>query len=514
MREIPKELQDNDDGESYYEPKLISIGPYHLKNEKLDPMQKLKLKYLSDLLARNKKNNVDAYMDAIKNQYDNEKQKYCGFEDLKISKKEFLKMLFLDGCFLVELLLKHNEGLLMFSGIDIDDLNHDLMLIENQVPFSVLNCIYKNTEWELQNKFSLFDLAVHYIHNEKKKSLVYKEVDNVDHLLHLLYICRSTSELKLINSDIKENINKCWRFFTTHYGFDYVFYCIICAFWISISFDLEDGKSEMGKEFLIYTISFSTVVFVLWMKIDKWSSFFLVIVVYKIISLFENRLKFNTSWWTAKDLGKTSSLVHGPTSIPSVKEITYAGVRWSGSVTSHSKPYKISFSSNTNTMKAGSMQINDNSFSEFENLLIYEQVYFIPRLDRNQIKEEFSYISSYTLYMRSMMEKVEDVKLLEKHGVFNILSSSIEAEKIRNFFHKKRSWLVLTKSQQEKIGVQFEALKKVVHKGHSKRRTRLVKEYFVSLLVVFAFFGFLIVNVFTCVSMIYAIKSYTQDKKN
>lgn len=194
MCKVPVELNETK-GSREFTPKIISIGPYHSKKKSLFPMQSLKLQYLSDLLGRSESNQVESYMEAIEEQLGHEKDKYHEFDACKISDAEFLKILVLDGCFIVEFLLKHAEGLtLALPGIDIDLLNNDLILIENQVPFSILQLIYQLTEYDfndlgLKKKFSLFDLAIYYLDNRERNIGGYEQKETVDHLLHLLYMC-------------------------------------------------------------------------------------------------------------------------------------------------------------------------------------------------------------------------------------------------------------------------------------------------------------------------------------
>ncbi|KMZ76165.1 hypothetical protein ZOSMA_106G00710 [Zostera marina] len=112
MCRVPEEIVGADDNDrAHFKPKVISIGPYHSKNEAFYPMQSLKLQYLNDLLRRSKtKNNkVEKYTKAIENQLVTEKAKYCEFAACGISDAEFLKLLVLDGCFIVEFLLKYAE---------------------------------------------------------------------------------------------------------------------------------------------------------------------------------------------------------------------------------------------------------------------------------------------------------------------------------------------------------------------------------------------------------------------
>ncbi|KMZ63891.1 hypothetical protein ZOSMA_390G00050 [Zostera marina] len=499
MCRIPGDLCANYGDESYYEPKFISIGPYHLKNEKLGPSQKLKLQYLSDLLGRSEENNLGTYMEAIREVYLYEKDKYFEFNTSEISDDEFLKMLVLDGCFLVELLLKHNDGWLMFPGIDIHELNHDLMLIENQVPFSVLKLIYENTKWGSQNhKIKLFDLAVRYLHNGMERIGNHKEVESIDHLLHLLYICRS-DRLEIfptLGTQVLSYFQQVLLYLKEFHTLSLLIYCFIVIF-------LETYYDHSDADWRIFIYIAVTILLVVWLTIYIWGSYVFVGLVYLVIWIVEHMFKFNKKS-TAKDVGMISPLVHGLVAIPTITEITHAGIRWSD--ISYTVPYKMTFKSKI--MQAGSMEINDNSFSEFENLLLYEQIYFIPRFQGNETDDQFFYMSSYTLYLRNLVKTNDDVNLLQKHGVLNILPGSIEIDEIRNFFGKKRPWLVLNESHQKKISYRFKSLQKFVRKGHCKRRTKLTKDYFVNPIIIFSFAGFVMITVLTYISTIYTIMSY------
>ncbi|KMZ59511.1 hypothetical protein ZOSMA_67G00020 [Zostera marina] len=261
MCKIPVELVEaNDNDDPDYASKYISIGPYHYGEEELHSMQKVKFKYLKDLLARNQSNTLERYKNEVKEAgLSSEKRKYCDFGACGISDDLFLDILVLDGCFLVELLLKHNDGTsLTFPGIDIHKLNHDLMLIENQVPFSILKLIYQNTDWDEQDqRFSLFDLAINYLHNgEKSIDNVYAEVENVDHLLHLLYMCRF-NRVQLNNAPLRM---KPW------------FYRLLYI-WVARSFLIiffvkryyrEMPKNDPWKIILLLSIPSLTLIIILW----------------------------------------------------------------------------------------------------------------------------------------------------------------------------------------------------------------------------------------------------------
>ncbi|KMZ71438.1 hypothetical protein ZOSMA_180G00290 [Zostera marina] len=499
---IPTELVEaNGNVDREYAPKYISIGPYHYGKEELRSMQKVKLQYLNDLLARNKSNTIERYMDVVKNvDLSSEKNKYCDFGVCGISDDIFLGILLLDGCFLVELLLKHNDGSLTFPGIDIHKLNHDLMLIENQIPFPVLKLIYQNTDLvEPDQRFNLFDLAINYLHNgEKSIDGVYEEIENMDHLLHLLYMCRlNRVQLKNAPSRMKPWLYR-------------LLYILVATLLLPIFFTYRYHE-KVDKDFLwkkilllstpsliiIIILKESGILYYLWEGI----SFLFVGIFYLVIIWVEAETKY-----TAKSVKTNCPLIHGLTQTPTVTEIAYSGINWLG--IGPTVTYKMFFK--PNKMHAGLMEINDNSFSEFENLLFYEQIYFLPRLPENE-ENDALYISTYAVYMRNMVKTESDVIFLRKHGVLKSTSSLIEDKEITSFFRKQRPWLVLTKLNQKNIGSQFRSLEKFCSSGHRKRKAKLRKEYFVSTVVIFAFLGFVIVTAFTAAQTVYAIRG---DKKD
>ncbi|XP_042505589.1 UPF0481 protein At3g47200-like [Macadamia integrifolia] len=119
--------------EEAYTPHLVSIGPYHHGKENLSMMETHKQKYLHSF--------VDRRTD-------------LSFSDI------FVTMMLHDGCFILEFLLR-NEPL---EESDEDDpvsnnlwlsnaIKHDLILLENQLPFFVLEHLYKLNQGEEHSSF-------------------------------------------------------------------------------------------------------------------------------------------------------------------------------------------------------------------------------------------------------------------------------------------------------------------------------------------------------------------------
>ncbi|GKV29569.1 hypothetical protein SLEP1_g38484 [Rubroshorea leprosula] len=121
-----------------YEPLVISIGPYHHGKEHLQAMQLQKMNYLKLALHYTPENSLEKYVTALKEM---EKQ-IRGFysENLdRIGGEDLVEMMLLDGFFIIGLISRGRHGLTDFYWRNV---MRDLLLVENQLPFSVLLKLY------------------------------------------------------------------------------------------------------------------------------------------------------------------------------------------------------------------------------------------------------------------------------------------------------------------------------------------------------------------------------------
>ncbi|CAH1452477.1 unnamed protein product [Lactuca virosa] len=130
-----------------YQPRIVSIGPYHHGNKHLEIIEEHKWRYLNDLIQRTGKS-IGFFMKIIVSMQDQIRQSYSESID-QFSTNDLAKMMVLDGCFLIELFRK--VGKLVQT--DIYDpifrvawvspfLMRDLLRIENQIPFFVLQKLF------------------------------------------------------------------------------------------------------------------------------------------------------------------------------------------------------------------------------------------------------------------------------------------------------------------------------------------------------------------------------------
>ncbi|XP_058092541.1 UPF0481 protein At3g47200-like [Magnolia sinica] len=201
---VPDRIQQANEGAfKAYGPQVVTIGPYYHHEE----FERHKERYQKSILFRNRNHVLEDYHTAI---VENEARScYSGYVHPKGN--EFVKMMVLDGCFIVELFLREKEKKEnkekkpeneqseedpIFSTIWMLPLiRYDMLLLENQIPFSVLKVIYEKASG---GNGSLVELALDFFkpiipnHEENEIKVSDHQINfNYFHLLHLFhsYLC-------------------------------------------------------------------------------------------------------------------------------------------------------------------------------------------------------------------------------------------------------------------------------------------------------------------------------------
>ncbi|CAL5422198.1 unnamed protein product [Camellia sinensis] len=133
------------------EPEMVSIGPYH-RDKDLE-FQSYKWQFLDSLLSRTgqPQSSLRSMTRAMKELEEEARRQYSGAIDM--SSDDFIQMLLLDGCFIIELFQQvcgsddsaNNNSLVLMKPWLIPILSGDLLKLENQLPFFVLLDLYKNS---------------------------------------------------------------------------------------------------------------------------------------------------------------------------------------------------------------------------------------------------------------------------------------------------------------------------------------------------------------------------------
>ncbi|XP_040985924.1 UPF0481 protein At3g47200-like [Juglans microcarpa x Juglans regia] len=141
---VPHCLREGD--EKAYVPQIISLGPYHHGNSSLSQMDLHKWRALQHVLKRNKQE-IKLYLDSVKELEKRARASYDG--SIPLTSNEFVEMMVLDGCFVIELLMGTVKGFrqLGYSPNDpifstrgpIHSIQRDMIKLENQLPLFVLD---------------------------------------------------------------------------------------------------------------------------------------------------------------------------------------------------------------------------------------------------------------------------------------------------------------------------------------------------------------------------------------
>ncbi|XP_052172376.1 UPF0481 protein At3g47200-like isoform X2 [Diospyros lotus] len=199
--------------ESAYTPRLVSIGPLHCEDERLmnSRVNKTKENYcLKSLIRRSAKSDDDeAVLENLEREYREKMEKSVEdsveeakryYEDDKAKALVDSKMLLADACFVLELLYRRHEMVSVRKipelGIDCvrayRTVQRDLLLLENQLPFFVLEKLFHLTKTEAGAGGSSLigcilaffgDLLITKPGGDDKNT-----IKNPCHILHLLHV--------------------------------------------------------------------------------------------------------------------------------------------------------------------------------------------------------------------------------------------------------------------------------------------------------------------------------------
>ena len=158
---VPPMLRNNERTKDYYDPKLISFGPYHHGKDELQATQKIKTKVMRNFILEHGKTIEDLYI-KVRKLNAHARSCYVDGSTNWYSDEEFALMMLQDGCFILFFIecrtsVHQNNGewltrrkfdnLLMIYDLGIFELRNlyrDIMLLENQIPFKVLNVLMRN----------------------------------------------------------------------------------------------------------------------------------------------------------------------------------------------------------------------------------------------------------------------------------------------------------------------------------------------------------------------------------
>jgi hypothetical protein len=159
---------------SWYSPRIVSIGPYHYHDEKLN--RDYKYRCLSSFQSRTRVKGVGLgdYMEKLRPRESEARQCYSREIDLN-NPGEFLEMMVVDASFILELFYQFQDPGLLETDDPLALLTwrlpyfyEDLLLLENQIPFFVLQDLFDISKLPADPPLSL--LALRFFNNIMRRT--------------------------------------------------------------------------------------------------------------------------------------------------------------------------------------------------------------------------------------------------------------------------------------------------------------------------------------------------------
>ena len=179
---VPKRLREINN--EAYTPKLISIGPFHHGKDELKEMEMLKVRYFKYFWDRTGKCQKDLASVIEDNEV---KIRHCYAENFDINSEDFVKMVLLDSAFIIELFLRadaegeYKSDYILSKPWLKYNIAEDLILLENQLPFFILEELHNQFSMSEKNKnISFLELARGYLNHDDKEEHAEKEVKHAE----------------------------------------------------------------------------------------------------------------------------------------------------------------------------------------------------------------------------------------------------------------------------------------------------------------------------------------------
>ncbi|KAM6573209.1 hypothetical protein CsatA_017289 [Cannabis sativa] len=183
-----------------YKPNAFSLGPFHYNQLHLKPTR-------SENQTETKLNELTTTIRELQ-----EEARECYEGSIKMSMDEFIKVMVIDGCFIIELFCKDNNDELIGENDPIFGVNcmmsmltHDLILLENQIPWLVLESLFKKIITPDHVNLPLITLVTNFFNSLFCRGVeICQEVHKYENL-HILDLLRNS--LVLPSSIAKQETN-------------------------------------------------------------------------------------------------------------------------------------------------------------------------------------------------------------------------------------------------------------------------------------------------------------------
>ncbi|XP_057970962.1 UPF0481 protein At3g47200-like [Malania oleifera] len=198
MQKVSQRMRQRKDNDRFFDPAVVSIGPYHHGKEELKAAEDLKPRVAFELTRRRPEDFYKKISEKISEVLAEAKSCYLEDSINNYDDDAFLKMMFLDGCFILHFWEHPSLFYRHLGRKSASALFTDIILLENQLPFVVLQA-FMDLMYPEDGGEGLINSRLNFYLGFAKRRATWRGNEG-DKFLHLLQILRS----KLI-FDIKSN---------------------------------------------------------------------------------------------------------------------------------------------------------------------------------------------------------------------------------------------------------------------------------------------------------------------
>ncbi|KAJ4783606.1 hypothetical protein LUZ62_034852 [Rhynchospora pubera] len=475
-----------------YEPRMVSIGPYHHGRDAFHAMEMHKLRYLRDYLSRNTRNSINHCISKLRGLEFQARQ--CYFEEVKLQTDEFLEMMLLDGCFIIEFLMKlyypiGESDVIFHVGWVLPIIRNDLLLLENQIPFFIIQELFNllicsdqasaqenNTVVSVPVSLkteNLVKMLLEYLSEGKTTWRTNTVCCEIKHILHLYELCYvlSPSAYKLSTKSfhIKEWLNPLNLLF------------VVFAFLAKLSFRRKQISTNKRAS---QTILSATELQEGGRRIPN--------------STNERAPRTISSATELQDAGRkkaNSTNERAPRTIPSATELQEAGIIFKRKKSENVLDIKFQ----NGILEIPFVSIEETRRSRLLNLVSFEQC--DVKLSTN--------LTSYACFMGALFKTTRDVTLLHEKGIIdNLLPTD---EELVSFFNwpTECSYLDYEKHYLKDL---FIDVNRYYNSDWHKWRARLKRDYFANTWTIIPFFVAFALLALSTLQTVYAMLSFHHQK--
>nr|GMD48021.1 UPF0481 protein At3g47200-like [Ipomoea batatas] len=153
IQRIPSFLRDSNSND-HYNPKVISLGPYHHGKLELLPLERLKPKVFDYLISKGRRD-ANCYRKKVLEVVDAARRCYVEGSTDEFDDSQFAEIMLLDSCFLLCYMVCASWLLHLIGASFYNFIQRDLFLFENQIPLWIVEFLYNDIVTEVSWKHQL-----------------------------------------------------------------------------------------------------------------------------------------------------------------------------------------------------------------------------------------------------------------------------------------------------------------------------------------------------------------------